>query len=150
MASPQQALSLHHAAPLVRPVAVLAGWTFVMEAWMYATRLPAASKYGVSLDPDKVRTEMETKIPIKYRQVADNYNHLHEQPTTFYAVALALAALGDTHRYTRYAAWGYVGLRVAHSLFQALVNKVVVRFQLFAGSSVVLAGLTARLLRLVF
>lgn len=148
MASQQPPLAL--SAPLVKPVAVLAGWTFVMEAWMYATRIPAMSRYGVSLEPGQIGADLSAKVPIRYRQVADNYNHLHEQPTTFYAVALALAALGDGHRYTRRAAWGYVGLRVAHSLFQALVNKVLVRFQLFLGSSVVLAGLTARLLRLVF
>lgn len=61
--------------PLVKPVAALAGWTFVMEAWMYATRLPAMSKYGVSTDPDKCKEDMNTKIPIQYRQIADNYNH---------------------------------------------------------------------------
>lgn len=137
-------------APLVRPVAVLAGWTFVMEAWMYATRIPAANKYDVSLEPDQCTADLQTKLPIKVRQVADNYNHLHEQPTTFYAVALALTVLGDKHRYTQYAAWGYVGIRIVHSLFQALVNKIMVRFQLFLGSSFVLAGLTARLLKLVF
>lgn len=137
-------------APLVKPVAVLAGWTFVMEAWMYATRIPAMSKYNVSLDPDQISADMSTKIPIRYRQIADNYNHLHEQPTTFYAVALALTVLGDKHRYTQYAAWGYVGFRIVHSLFQSLVNKIMVRFQLFLGSSAVLAGLTARLLQLVF
>lgn len=135
---------------LVKPVAVLAGWTFVMETWMYATRIPAMSKYNCSVEPDQVKTDLETKVPMKYRQIADNYNHLHEQPTTFYAVALALTILGDNHRYTEYAAWGYVGTRIVHSLFQALVNKVMVRFQIFASSSVVLAGLTARLLKLVF
>lgn len=135
---------------LIKPVAVLAGWTFVMEAWMYATRVPAANKYGVSLDPAVVNEELRTKVPIGVRQIADNYNHLHEQPTTFYAVALALTLAGDRHRYTQYAAWGYVGLRIVHSLFQALVNKLMVRFQLFVGSSLVLAGLTARLVKLIF
>lgn len=149
MASSQ--LTSSGALPLLRPVAVLAGWTFVMETWMYATRLPAIGRHGVSYDPAQVRADMDTKLPISIRQVADNYNHLHEQPTTFYAVALALAALGDgRHPRVRAAAWGYVGLRVVHSLFQATVNRVVVRFQLFLGSSVVLAGLTARLLKLVF
>lgn len=88
-----------------------------------------------------------TKIPIRTRQIADNFNHLHEQPTTFYAVALGLALIGDDDPYTEYAAWGYVAIRIAHSLFQAMVNVVVVRFQIFVTSSLVLAGLTGRLLR---
>lgn len=136
--------------PLIKPVAVLAGWTFVMEAWMYATRIPAMSKYNCSVEPGQVSTDLNTKLPVSVRQIADNYNHLHEQPTTFYAVALALTILGDNHKYTRYAAWGYVGVRIVHSLFQSLVNKVMVRFQIFLTSSAVLAGLTGRLLQLVF
>ncbi|KAI3395629.1 hypothetical protein diail_1067 [Diaporthe ilicicola] len=136
--------------PLVRPVAALAGWTFVMETFMYATRLPAMSKYEVSTEPDKCKEDLNTKIPIQIRQIADNYNHLHEQPTVFYAVALALTIVGDNHKYTKYAAWGYVGIRVVHSLFQSLVNKILVRFSIFSTSSIVLAGLTARLAQLVF
>ncbi|KAJ0118784.1 hypothetical protein N8I77_001432 [Diaporthe amygdali] len=136
--------------PLVKPVAALAGWTFVMEAFMYATRIPAMHKYEVSTDPDKVKNDLNTKVPMNIRQIADNYNHLHEQPTTFYAVALALTIVGDNHRYTKYAAWSYVGIRIVHSLFQSLVNKVMVRFSMFVTSSAVLAGLTGRLAQLVF
>ncbi|POS69073.1 hypothetical protein DHEL01_v212532 [Diaporthe helianthi] len=136
--------------PLLRPVAALAGWTFVMEAWMYATRLPAISKYGVSTDPDKCKEELNTKLPVRVRQIADNFNHLHEQPTTFFAVALALTIVGDSHKYTKWAAWGYVGIRIVHSVFQSLVNKILVRFSIFLTSSAVLAGLTGRLAQLVF
>lgn len=67
-----------------------------------------------------------------------------------YAVALALAMIGDNHPYTAYAAWGYTGLRIIHSLIHATVNKIMVRFQVFATSSVVVAGMTARLAQLVF
>lgn len=112
--------------PLLKPLVTLAGWTFVMEAWMYATRIPAMYKYKISPAADKVKHEMETKIPVEVRQIADNYNHLHEQPTVFYAVTLALAILGDDNQYTLGAAWGYVGVRIVHSLFQSLVNKVMV------------------------
>jgi hypothetical protein len=43
-------------------------------------------------------------------------------------------------------AWSYVGLRVIHSLFQATVNKIEVRFALFFLSSLALLGLVARVL----
>ena len=39
-------------------------------------------------------------------------------------------------------AWGYVGLRVIHSLVQATVNIVMYRFNLFALASLCLLGLT--------
>ena len=41
-------------------------------------------------------------------------------------------------------AWAYVGFRVVHSVFQATVNKIEVRFALFFLSSLVLAAMTAR------
>jgi hypothetical protein len=77
------------------------------------------------------------------RWKADNYNHLMEQPTLFYAIAIVLA-LVEPDATNRALAWGYVGLRVAHSLVQALVNKIEVRFGLFALSSLVLIVLSVR------
>lgn len=116
---------------------------------MYATRLPAISKYNIRPDQNTISEDMN-KIPIEVRRIADNYNHLHEQPQVFYAVTIALTLLGDNHEYTYLAAWGYTGLRIAHSLFQSLVNKIFTRFYLFVTSSVVLAGLTGRAATLLF
>lgn len=121
-----------------------------MEAWMYATRLPAISKYKINSAPDKIEDEMKTKIPPQIRWKADNYNHLMEQPTQFYAVALTLALMGANDSTTVGLAWGYVGIRVAHSLVQATVNKILVRFSMFATSSVVLAVMTFRAATLIF
>ena len=117
---------------------------------MYATRIPALSKYGVRTDPQHIVKDYEVKVPVSVKQVADNYNHLHEQPTVFYAVTLGLAILGDNHPYTQFAAWGYLGLRIAHSFYQSLVNLPFTRFQFFITSSIVLAGLTGRLAQLAF
>ena len=63
---------------------------------------------------------------------AHNYNHLHEQPTVFYAVALLLALIGWGDGMNALIAWIYVGLRITHSLVQATANVVMVRFVLFA------------------
>lgn len=117
---------------------------------MYATRLPAISKYNISRGQEIIGEDMKTKMPIEVRRIADNYNHLHEQPTVFYPVMIALTLLGDNHEYTYLAAWGYTGIRIVHSLFQSLVNKVMVRFYIFATSSAVLAGLTGRAAALLF
>ena len=143
------ALQLRNAS-LLKPMVTLAGWTFVMETWMYATRLPALEKYECRLDPEHVSADMNTKLPISIRQIADNFNHLHQQPQVFYAVSLALTILGDNHPYTQFAAWGYVGIRIFHSLFQSLSNVILNRLKIFVASSLVLAGLTGRLAQLVF
>jgi hypothetical protein len=89
-------------------------------------------------------------LPARVRWKADNYNHLMEQPTQFYAIALALALLGDASAWSMGLAWAYVGLRVVHSLWQVLVNNIQVRFALFSISSLVLFALTIRALLQVF
>ena len=116
-----------------------------MWVWMYATRLPAMGKVpgldaknmvgGIGADLDKV-------LPGKIQWIAHNYNHLHEQPTVFYAVAFALALMGQGDGFNTTLAWAYVGLRIAHSLVQVLWNRVIVRFSLFALSGLALAAMT--------
>lgn len=122
----------------------------VMWAWMYATRLPAMFAMRMKLDPTAPRGEQMNQLPASVRWKADNYNHLMEQPTLFYAITLSLALLGQGDGVNLQLAWGYVGLRVVHSLLQALINKIQVRFTLFFLSSLLLLGLIANALRAVF
>ena len=140
------------AAEILQPLAVLAGWTMVMWAWMYATRLPAMGKAGIDSKSLVGGTgkSLDEVLPSKVQWIAHNYNHLHEAPTVFYAVALALAMIGQGDGLNAKIAWVYVALRIAHSLVQAISNRVVVRFGLFALSSLALIALTVHLLIAVF
>ena len=45
----------HHG--LILPVLALASWTFVMWAWLYATRIPAVLKYKVVMTPHQPAAE---------------------------------------------------------------------------------------------
>jgi hypothetical protein len=121
-----------------------------MWAWMYATRIPAIQKAKLPMDPLAPRGEQMAKLPAQVRWKADNYNHLMEQPTVFYAVAVSLAVLGAGGGTNATLAWVYVGLRVLHSLVQSLVNKIEARFGVFVLSSLVLIALTINAARLVF
>ncbi len=114
-----------------------------MWLWMYATRLPAMRAARMRPDSDAPRGQQMSQLPARTRWKADNYNHLMEQPTVFYAVALALAVLGADDGVSIGLGWAYVGLRVAHSLHQALINHIPLRFVIFASSSLVLIALTA-------
>ena len=106
--------------------------TLAMFIWMYATRLPAFTK--AKLDPQEAMHPgtYHDRIPSEVRRVADNYNHLFEAPTLFYAVTLAIVLLGLADPLHVMCAWAFVVLRVLHSIVQATANKVVVRFSLFA------------------
>ena len=135
---------------MLAPVLALALWTHLIWAWMYATRLPAMRKAKMRPDSLAPRGEQMSQLPPEVRWKADNYNHLMEQPTVFYAVAISLAVLGDASSITLSLGWAYVALRVLHSLVQTLVNKIELRFALFALSSLVLIAMTVRAALLVF
>ncbi|MES0875180.1 MAPEG family protein [Sinimarinibacterium sp. HSW-8] len=135
---------------MLQPVVALVLWTFVMWLWMYVTRIPAIQRMNLKLDPQVPPRELMNQLPARVRWKADNYNHLFEMPTLFYAVALSLALLGDATSGSVILAWAYVGLRVVHSVFQATVNKIEVRFALFALSSLLLLALTVRAAMAVF
>lgn len=127
--------------PILAPVVALVAWSMIMWAWMYVTRLPAIRRARMKLDPNAPRGEQMSTLPSDVRWKADNYNHLMEQPTLFYAVALALALLGRGGGADLALAWAYVALRVVHSLVQATWNKIEVRFAAFFLSSLVLVAL---------
>jgi hypothetical protein len=131
-------------------VIALVLWTFVMGVWLYATRIPALTKYNIVYDPHRPSEEFHVQLPAEVRWKADNYNNLLEQPTLFYAVALTLAFLDAGAGLNAGLAWAYVALRVAHSLVQALINKVIIRFALFAVASLVLLVMTLRAAWIVF
>ncbi len=132
---------------MLAPVVVLAAWSMVVWAWLYVVRLPAIRRSRMRLDPDAPRGEQMATLPPRVRWKADNYNHLMEQPTVFYAVAISLALLERGEGWPLWLAWSYVGIRVVHSVVQATWNKIEVRFTLFALSSLALVGMTIEALR---
>ena len=139
-----------NAAPMLGPVIALVLWSAFVWAWMYATRIPAILKSRMILDPMLPRGEQMAQLPAKVRWKADNYNHLMEQPTLFYATALSLALLGDDSAGSLSIAWAYVALRVVHTLVQTTTNHITTRFAVFFVSSLALFGLAFRAAILVF
>ena len=130
--------------PILTPVVAMVAWSLVMWLWMYATRLPAMRR--AKIDTFNLvggdGAALKQIIPPRDQWPADNYNHLMEQPTLFYAIALTLALIGAGGGMNAAIAWAYVALRVAHSLVQATVNRVIVRFSLFTLSTLCLIALT--------
>ena len=129
-----------HPSPLLAPVVTLVAWSLVMLVWLAIVRAPQLRGRKI---PDGARgADLEREQPGKTNWPAHNYQHLMEQPTIFYAVVFALVLMGFDQHINVYLAWGYVGLRIVHSVVQATVNVVRVRFILFALSSLCLLGLT--------
>lgn len=124
------------------PVMALVLWTLVIWIWMYATRIPAMRR--ANIDPQEAARTRALDLPPEIMWVADNYNHLMEQPTIFYATALAgqLAVQADALNVG--LAWTYVVLRVVHSLVQCTRNIIMLRFAVFTASTIALAVLAIR------
>lgn len=135
---------------ILRPVLVLAGWTIVMAIWTVASRMPAMSKAGIDPQQAQDTSRLRDLLPPEVQRVANNYNHLFEQPTLFYAMALTIAVLGHVDDVHIGLAWVFVGLRVVHSCVQATVDIVLIRFALFSASWVALATMIIRELLAVF
>src|SRR5688572_10153116 len=123
--------------PMLAHVAALVAWSIVVLLWMTATRLPALSKAGIKASeakPGGRGVDLEAVLPAQINWKAHNYTHLTETPTLFYAVAIVVALMGPTGADVT-VGWAYVALRVAHSLWQAMVNTIPVRLLLFTLSN---------------
>ncbi|MBX3595463.1 MAPEG family protein [Sphingomonas sp.] len=125
---------------ILGPVIVLVGWSLVMLFWLVIARMPAMKRAGIDV---KTVTggrpgALDGVVADRAQWKAHNYIHLMEQPTIFYAIALVLAMIGQGDGFNAQIAWAYVVLRILHSIVQATFNRVIVRFALFALSSVAL------------
>lgn len=139
-------------AEILKPIVVLAAWSMLMWLLMYAKRLPAMKRAGM-LDTamvGSVGADIRAKLNGRDQWPADNYNHLMEQPTIFYAVALSLAFVGAGNTLNATLAWIYVALRIVHSLVQVTVNHVPTRFALHALGTIPLMMLCAHAVVIVF
>ena len=130
--------------PMLVPVVALVAWTLVVMLWMLVARFQEFRRLGIKPHaiPDGARgVDLEGKADAKAQWKSHNYNHLMEQPTIFYAIAISLALMGMDQPINVYLAWGYVGLRVVHSLIQCTVNTVRYRLMIFGLASFCLIGL---------
>ncbi|PQM27578.1 hypothetical protein CVO77_03070 [Sphingopyxis lindanitolerans] len=129
---------------LLAPGAVLILWTLVVLIWAGVSRFRAFAKAGIDLKaapPGGRGADLEGVLPPLTNWKSHNYTHLVEQPTLFYAVILILHAVGGYPAYVVWIAWAYVVLRIVHSLWQATVNRIPVRFTIFMLATLCLVAL---------
>lgn len=126
---------------ILAPATILIFWSLMMLFWMAGTRLPAAKKLGIDIaaKPGGRGVDIDPNMPDKVAWKSHNYTHLMEQPTLFYATVVILAMAEAGHGLNLYLAWTYVGLRIVHSIWQATVNLVNIRFLLFLAATICLA-----------
>lgn len=124
---------------ILTPVLALVAWSLVMWLWLYAARIPAMQK--AKIDPQKAVLEGTLGLKGPAQWPADNYNHLMEQPTLFYALAFYVYLSGTESTINIALAWAYVVLRIVHSFIQATSNIVMLRFLVFSLASLCLVAM---------
>lgn len=128
---------------ILAPVLALVVLSLVMAIVMGLVRLPAMSRMG--LTPQDARHTADLHVlPSSVRQVADNYKHLMEQPTVFYALVFYIHLTGHADPLHIKLAWAYVGLRVIHTIVQSTVNVVLVRFWIYLTGTALLIWMAGR------
>ena len=133
---------------ILAPAAVLVVWSLLMLFWMAGTRLPAMKKVGIDLGKavGGRGADIDPNVPQAVAWKSHNYAHLMEQPTIFYATVMILAIAGAATPLLVSFAWGYTIIRILHSLWQATINKVSIRFVLFLLSTICLTVLAVHAL----
>jgi len=135
---------VNESSPLLGPIVTLVAWTLVMLGWLAVRRGLAVKAAGIDIGkkPGGRGQNLEGVLPDEANWPAHNYAHLMEQPTLFYAIVFALIVMDMDVAINVWLAWGYVAVRIIHSIFQATVNVVKIRFALFLLSTLCLVGLT--------
>jgi hypothetical protein len=130
-----------HQISILLPVLTLAFWTFII----FAIMAPARFYFLRMKHPQTAAHTKNLKglLPPWTERVADNYNHLFEQPVVFYAIALSIAVINNIEPLMIQLAWVYVALRVLHSIVQITFNFVPLRFTLFVTSWLILGYMIA-------
>lgn len=137
--------------PILAPAAILVLWSVIVLFWVFVTRMKAFSQAGLALgdaEPGSRYQDVEQNMPASANWKSHNFVHLMEQPTLFYAVVAIIALTGQGSGINLNLAWAYVGLRIAHSLWQSLVNTVPVRFGLYMLSTLCLLAMAINAVRL--
>ncbi|HEX4874845.1 MAG TPA: MAPEG family protein [Sphingorhabdus sp.] len=127
---------------ILAPAAVLVAWSLVMLGWLAFARFGKLATLG-SKEPPAPGLRGQDIDPMLGTAAwkSHNYAHLMEQPTLFYATVVILHIVQAATPLMIKFAWAYVALRIIHSVYQATINKVMVRFSIFMLSTICLVVL---------
>ena len=126
---------------ILNPMLAMMAWSALIVAILLMTRIPVVIKQWGNLQFAKHSDELRPKMSEKFRYITDNYNHIFEQPTLFYAVLIYIQLADTANKINISLAWAYVSLRVVHSSIQLTSNNVSWRAASFATSSLILMAI---------
>ena len=123
---------------ILQPMLAMMVLTVVVWFWLYARRIPAMYRAGKPAQAYTTADKAAEFLPDAVNFPSSNFKNLFELPVLFYALCLYLFVTGTADRVDVIAAWGFVGLRTAHSVVHCTVNIVILRFYLYLAASIAL------------
>jgi hypothetical protein len=130
--------------PLLYPLLLQVGLTFLVMIRMYQTRLGEMQRKHI--DPQDVATRARGRqVLTESAASADNFANLFEMPVLFYTAILLALTLMLQDPVIVALAWMFVLLRAVHSLIHTTYNTVIHRFTAYIMSSIALLGIWVRL-----
>lgn len=117
------------------PVFAMLALTMAVAVRMVVVRFSAV-KQGKS-DPAYYKLYQGDEYPAA-RVVARHFSNLLETPPLFYVACIIAFITGQTGLLVLALAWGYVALRVVHTLIHLGSNVVIWRFRIFVLSLLIL------------
>lgn len=129
---------------IIYPLISLAFWTFLVGMVMIALRVRTMQNKRISAETARHPPNMYEHYDRLTRSFGDNYINLHEQPTLFYALCVAIFALGHVDFTHLLMAWSYVTVRVAHTLIAISPARVESRAAIWGLGSIFLGSMLVR------
>ena len=123
---------------ILQPMLAMMVLTAIVWFVLYARRLPAMRKVGVSSQEYTTPDKGAAVLPESVSFPAHNFRNLFELPVLFYALCLYLFVTGTAERPDLVAAWLFVGFRALHSLIHSTVNIVIARFLAYLAATIAL------------
>jgi hypothetical protein len=124
---------------IVMPMGAMALLTFLVLTLIPLRRFRAV--FAGHAQPADFKFGESAKVPGHVSIPNRNYMNLLEMPVLFYVICLMLFVSGRVDATFLYLAWGYVALRVLHSLVHITYNNIIHRLTLFAMSNFVVVAM---------
>jgi hypothetical protein len=108
--------------------------TMVVWFYMYAKRIPFIQRARLPMD-QLTPAGLAAASPPDVANPSDNLKNLFEVPVIFYALVLYLHFTGQVDSMYVTAAWVFAIFRIVHSAVHCTINIVLLRFWVYAIST---------------
>lgn len=135
---------------ILQPMLAMMALTAIVWFVLYARRLPAMRKVGLSSQEYTTPDKGAALLPESVSYPAHNFRNLFELPVIFYALCLYLFVTATATQADLIAAWLFVCFRAVHSLVHSTVNIVIARFFAYLAATLALWFMLGRALLTAF